>query len=91
MAELIAHMESTSLDNDSIARKLVELANALSSVKAVSYTHLDVYKRQVLSWAVPLITTAASLTCVSMVVHYQQISLQNTEPTSKTCRQALHC
>lgn len=34
---------------------------------------------------------AASLTCVSMVAHYQQISLQNTEPTSKTCRQALHC
>ena len=35
MAELIARMESTSLDNDSIARKMVELANAL-----------DVYKRQ---------------------------------------------
>ncbi len=34
MAELIAHMESnSSLDNDSIARKMVELANALSSVK----------------------------------------------------------
>ena len=33
MAELIAHMESTSLDNDSIARKMVELANALGSVK----------------------------------------------------------
>lgn len=33
MAELIAHMEFTSLDNDSIARKMVELANALSSVK----------------------------------------------------------
>ena len=32
MAELIAHMESTSLDNDSIARKMVELANALGSV-----------------------------------------------------------
>ena len=33
MAELIARMESTSLDNDSIARKMVELANALGSVK----------------------------------------------------------
>ena len=29
---------------------------------------------RVLSWAVPLITTAASLTVVSMVAHYQQIS-----------------
>lgn len=33
MAELIARMESTSLDNDSITRKMVELANALGSVK----------------------------------------------------------
>lgn len=33
MTELIAHMESASLENDSIAGKMVELAEALGGVK----------------------------------------------------------
>ena len=52
MAERLTKSDIEKIEKEIEYRKLVVRKEAIEAVKAVSYTHLDVYKRQLLCYAI---------------------------------------